>query len=343
MLKVKSINLRPISTYRTELMGIAATLIIFCHAPANGVLMPSVIDKILRSWGGLGVDMFLFLSGIGMYYSLLKRISLKAWYYHRYMRILVPYMVLSIPYYVFRWIVDGGGILMFFENVSTISFWTRHHGAWFVALLFPLYLLTPWISGQIEDGKNRGFSAICLCVCSIIGSLIPSSNSVINNIQMCLGHVPAFIYGYWLGKYVLEDKKIMFHTMIVVSFSSIFLYFVFMYLHIPKDYLLLFPILVLLSFLFRFYPLLPFRSFFFFMGTISLESYLVNIFLPVVLRKLGFLEITNFDSNRYFFYSIVIFVGFVIAYLGHLLSKWILSCCQYYEASNEYEKRKKNV
>ena len=59
-------NLKYLSEYRTPLMGIAALMIVICHAPVYGVSMPAVVAKIVGC-GGLGVDVFLFLSGIGCY------------------------------------------------------------------------------------------------------------------------------------------------------------------------------------------------------------------------------------------------------------------------------------
>lgn len=61
-----------ISRYRTQLMGMASLMIIACHAPASGVLMPPVLANVL-SYGNFGVDIFLLLSGLGLYYSLSKR------------------------------------------------------------------------------------------------------------------------------------------------------------------------------------------------------------------------------------------------------------------------------
>lgn len=63
------INLGIISTYRTELMGLSAISILLCHAPANGVLFPNIFSKVL-SMLVVGVDVFLFLSGVGLWYSL---------------------------------------------------------------------------------------------------------------------------------------------------------------------------------------------------------------------------------------------------------------------------------
>ena len=67
-----SFDLSLISRFRTQLMGIATIMIIACHAPASNVLMPSSIAKLL-SLGNWGVDIFLFLSGVVVYYSLRKR------------------------------------------------------------------------------------------------------------------------------------------------------------------------------------------------------------------------------------------------------------------------------
>lgn len=325
MLKAKSVNLRSISTYRTELMGLAATMIIICHAPANGVLMPTVLEKVLRSWGGLGVDIFLFLSGVGMYYSLQKRVGMKGWYYHRYTRILVPYLVLSIPYYLFHWIVDGGGILIFLENISTISFYTRHEGAWFVAFLIPLYFLTPWIARVIKHINNARFYVFLICILLSVLGIIPFSNGLINNIQVFFRHAPAYILGYWIGKYVYESKVVTFYRLINYLIVVLVLYVVFMYIKMPKNWLIIVPLLLVVIFFIDNTPNSYTNNFLGFMGKISLESYLLNIYLPVVLRKLGYLKIMrDYDPGNYIFYFIVITFGILFAYLGHLVSQSIL-------------------
>lgn len=66
-----TIDLSLLSKYRTELMGFSAIGIIMCHACGNNVAMPSILWQIC-SLGQLGVPIFFLLSGLGMYYSLLK-------------------------------------------------------------------------------------------------------------------------------------------------------------------------------------------------------------------------------------------------------------------------------
>ena len=320
----RQFDLGKVSTYRTELMGVATLMIIFCHAPANGVQMPVLFERLIR-WGGIGVDIFLFLSGVGMYYSLQKKRKLGEWYCHRFLRILVPFLFFSIPYYIFRWFFDNDGIWHFLGNITTLSFWTRHEGAWFVAMLIPLYLLTPWLAYTINRWQKRYVPTLALCALSVLGSMIPTHNEVIRNIQMCLGHIPSFFLGYWIGKYVQSGVRCG-RKMCILGASFLFVtFFVFALLHIPKNWLIVLPLLAAFVVLFDINPATTTNTVFSFLGMISLESYLTNIYLPVVMRKLGikvFFE--TIEPRLYLYYLIIIVIGISLAYLGHMASKRIL-------------------
>lgn len=322
----KSINLQLISKYRTALMGFATLLILLCHAPANGVSMPVLLDRGFR-WMGVGVDFFLFFSGLGMYYSLRSTDNLIEWYKRRYLRILVPYLLLAIPYYTFHMIVEGDSWLHYFGNITTFSFWTRHDSAWFVAMLIPLYLLTPLIAKHIDKSSHRWLPTIVLCVVSVFGASIPTTNAIFENIQVCLGHVPSFFVGYWAAKYVLEQKEIQWKYVILM----LLLYFVILPLyrplHVSSNWMMVLPSSIILAALFDNIGGGIIRSMVF-LGTISLESYLANVFLPVVFRKTGlFDEIYLIDSRNYLFYAIVILIGVLLAYYSHQLCnkclRWI--------------------
>lgn len=65
-------ELEELSNKRTHLMGIATLMIIICHASASHVHMPHWLSK-LMDLGNYGVDIFLFLSGLGLFYSLSKK------------------------------------------------------------------------------------------------------------------------------------------------------------------------------------------------------------------------------------------------------------------------------
>ncbi len=67
---VPRFSLSLLSGYRTELMGISILGVIICHACQHCVL-PPLLRRIL-SLGNICVDLFLFLGGMGMYFSLQK-------------------------------------------------------------------------------------------------------------------------------------------------------------------------------------------------------------------------------------------------------------------------------
>lgn len=71
-----SVRLNDLSKYRTQLMGVSAIMIIVCHAPGSGVVMPSWLGSFL-TLGSFGNDVFLFLSGMGcwsIFFSLYQQI-----------------------------------------------------------------------------------------------------------------------------------------------------------------------------------------------------------------------------------------------------------------------------
>lgn len=158
-----NIDLSIISKYRGELMGISAILILCVHAVGNKVSMPHFICSVL-TLGQLGVDMFLILSGIGMYYSLSNwNGRIVDWYKRRFIRLLLPYFGIAIPYYLFLLISNQIDLPSAIFSISTLSFWFRHDASWFIALLIPLYLITP----LLRKLPNREYG-IWTVLCGII-------------------------------------------------------------------------------------------------------------------------------------------------------------------------------
>lgn len=68
---MSNFELDAISKYRMELMGVSTIFILICHAAGNNVFMPKWLMYMVAQ-GAIGVDLFLFLSGMGLYYSLLN-------------------------------------------------------------------------------------------------------------------------------------------------------------------------------------------------------------------------------------------------------------------------------
>lgn len=140
---MKSFDYQRISRYRNELMGIAAIFILICHAPGNSVMMPSFLAK-LFSYGNVGVDMFLLLSGVGLFYSMEKsNKSLWYWYGKRFIRIFIPYWIITIPYLLFKVCFMAYGMDDVVLNMLTLSYWLSGDGDWYISLIILLYIITP--------------------------------------------------------------------------------------------------------------------------------------------------------------------------------------------------------
>lgn len=141
-----------ISRSRGAIMGVAAILIYFAHAYAYVDL--GAPWRQLFSLGNLGVDIFFLVSGLGLYYSASRmRGPLSAWYKKRFLRVGIPFLLVSVPYYLLcDFVLSDLGCLRFFLDISTLSYWLFHTGAWYVAALVPLYLLVPLWGRLVEAG-----------------------------------------------------------------------------------------------------------------------------------------------------------------------------------------------
>lgn len=140
-------NVQDISEYRGQLMGIATLLVIFGHSVGNGVAMPRWMES-LCGLSSVGVDIFLLVSGLGLWYSLTSlngnnvQQGVRCWYLRRYKRILIPYLII-IGFHCTLSVLHGMPISQALFELSTLSYWVNHQGAWFIAMLIPVYALTP--------------------------------------------------------------------------------------------------------------------------------------------------------------------------------------------------------
>lgn len=325
----EKMGLGNLSTYRTQIMGIAAIMIVLCHAPYYGVEMPSMLRAVIGS-GGLGVDIFLFVSGLGCYYSLKchKDLSWGSWYKKRFVRIFIPYALMQIPIWAYYIVTADFDVTRNLCIFSTVTFWTEHVGAWYVALLLPLYLITPPLYIFLQKvGIHRFKVSIILVVALITVCYLDSGgvdgvlHEIQKNLQWAFKRSASFILGMAIAPYIQENRKV---NPILVILMAVILFFgvhrmisrdIFMdWCKVP---VLLIFILLILNWANKYKK--PY-SFITWMGTASLESYLANIYLCGVMRNLasglGDLPILN---GKYLEYSGVIIFGLFLTYYVNCL------------------------
>ena len=86
-------NWNSLSLYRSELMGVAILMIMFFHiekfhaVSEHPLISQSILYQFIQN-GNSGVDVFAFLSGMGIYFAWSKRPELLSFYRKRVLRIL---------------------------------------------------------------------------------------------------------------------------------------------------------------------------------------------------------------------------------------------------------------
>lgn len=300
-------------------MGIATISILLCHTPANIPSLPSIVSLIFNQFQ-YGVDIFFLLSGLGLFYSLNKHSEgLLSWYRHRFSRLLLPYILISLPF----WLINPkhSGIVECISFLSGFSFWTRHDGAWFIIALMPCYLLSPFLFILFKKTNNHfGIALVLTLLCILICMPQSEDNGVLHNIQFVGQRVPSFILGMWLGPYVAKQKTIQPYFIIVLLLIMAVLMQLFLPKSISKGIFVSFPLIWMCTLI---VPLTHdlFKKILVFFGDISLESYLFNVNLPVFFLRVPFL-CNQPDYSRYI---IALLLGTMLSYIVHMLVKQLNS------------------
>ena len=332
LLKVSDLDLHfeKISTYRGGLMGIATIMIIMCHAASWCTGLPSLVRSILLL-GNLGVDLFLFLSGVGLFFSwgslpstqvqgLNPRIK---WLFRRYVRLLVPYLLISIPFYVLLGCLKDDSLSTIVSNIFTVSYWTRHEGAWYVAMLIPLYLVTPFLF-KLFSGRWKWIWFFLLTFCCLVNVFIRfDTHSFLQNVQFVISRLPCFFLGICIAPCVKGTK--------IVSISPFVFCLVLMALlslaYIAYKSGTVFAVFVVPCLVFMFCILFDVISQSFYdvmslLGSVSLESYLLNIYLPRFFNEFQF---PILKESPFYMYLATIVLGIAGAlFFGGLNKKLVV-------------------
>ena len=323
-MKLAFFHFSELSQKRSKLMGVASLMIIMCHASASNVLMPDLLSRLL-DLGIYGVDIFLFLSGLGLYYSFKKnpitpsgRGGYVGYFKRRYYRVLIPYWIVYIPYcivfFFLGWYTIGDSLLC----LGSLEYWFYHRGAWFVSLILILYLFAPILFKALKSRYKWlytiGIICLIMALCQMKTSE-PINTSINYNIQFVLSRVPSFVIGMALGQMCQESKSVSSFWLIILALCGL----LFMK-YLPQGTCAIWMEMPLLLFLIDVVLKCSEKvgwldKALVFMGGISLESYLMNIslnsLLGAVIKEYGSSAIFY---GRYLQYSIVIFIGTIAAF-----------------------------
>ena len=183
-----------ITKYRKELMGIAALWILFYNCWIINSTVGSAGYKIMhfiKVTGICGVDIFLFLSGIGLMYSMDKH-SWLDFYKRRLSRVFLPMVLIAIVYaFVNKWSL---GVTL--KNLFGITFYTKTINTflWFAVSIMSIYIVFPLYYKLINKFKNR---FLFFAVVIIIWYIFSISNILDNrrDLYQFTNRLPVFLLG----------------------------------------------------------------------------------------------------------------------------------------------------
>lgn len=211
-----------LSKYRAELMGIAIIWVILYHGTATKMIFPEQIDllNIILKCGNNGVDIFLFLSGIGLYYSFSKNPNISEFYKRRIIRVVIPYIFISGFFWILQDIFLEKDIIQFVKDFMLISFWTQGIiRVWYIALILLLYILYPLIYRFLfkkEYCVEQKGIVLIFAVIAFNFVIMREFPVWYDMVEIALTRIPVFILGSICGKYVKAHKKITFNEGLIL-------------------------------------------------------------------------------------------------------------------------------
>ena len=199
------ISLESISRFRSQLMGVAMLWVLLLHMDVDCPFPLNVIKRL----GNCGVDIFLFVSGIGMVYSLSKRTGLLAFYRRRARRIF-PEAMLYIGIYGLICVCSGYyGIPMMVADCLGMGFWLSAKGFnWYYSFILMIYLVVPLMYRLLCGERTRYVWAIAMSAASMVLLFLLNDAAGMVRIQIAFARVSTFVIGMLAGFWLKEGKDL---------------------------------------------------------------------------------------------------------------------------------------
>ena len=217
--------------YRSELMGLAILEVVLYHIFSLGNISKPLLIHAFTSL--LFTRGFLFLSGYSMFHSISKSVGIWSFYQKRFFSLMVPYMIMTIPFSLFVYLEDAhslvpfysggifrpGGWLSFLGGVTSFGYWIEGNfsGMWYVSLTVVLYITVPllYILGKRFSSQVLliGFTIISLVIKIMIQYFF---NSYYKVISVSLEDVSFFFIGFYFAKIIVMKEEISYHIFLLL-------------------------------------------------------------------------------------------------------------------------------
>ncbi|MBO5538356.1 MAG: acyltransferase [Prevotella sp.] len=213
-----NLPLAHISRYRGELMGAAMVFIVLFH-----VWLPRTDAFFgLRRTGNIGVDIFFFLSGMGLWFAWTKlraaggstfRSALSTFYRRRFLRIYPAWLIMASLYYVPDYLNHGGHSATLTDLLGDIlinwDFWLHDELTfWYIPATLMLYLFAPFYMELVRRLPLYRWLPVAMVMwCAIVQWVVPIHQAV-GHIEIFWSRVPIFFIGINMGEMIRRRDEL---------------------------------------------------------------------------------------------------------------------------------------
>lgn len=214
-------NWNALSKNRTFIYGFSILWIMVFHVydKATTSEIADWVSTIIIRNGNIGVDIFLFLSAISLYFAMKKmeekgEASLWAFYKKRFAKVLPVYVFLCLPFLYFERIIGQHSWKYVFLNATGLNEHVSRY--WYVFCILVCYLIYPFYYRLIVSGKKKvawgiliGYALAMLVWCYIDQESFMYS-------EVALTRIPVFLLGALMGEKVYNKETI--HPAVLLTF-----------------------------------------------------------------------------------------------------------------------------
>ena len=225
-------NTKLLSKYKTTIMAVAIIMVTLHHFSFNVDRLPLDAFNLAVKEAMVVVDVFMLLSGFGIYISLSKsNRTYQEYIKRRALRLLPAYYPIIVVYLILGWTQGNLTLREVVSNLTFTAYWNGYlrHFNWYITAIVLFYLIAPFIFSFISKARNRGLSTLMLCLAIAIFNL----GFIGLNGYTIIARLPIFVYGMYLGsRYMNQDEKPENKTWIayvIISLLCLGIYFVLMY------------------------------------------------------------------------------------------------------------------
>lgn len=335
-----------LSKYRNVLMGLQIILIIIFHftEDAYSVRDSHLIYLFYKYIRSSGVDMFLLLSGIGLYFSWKRKPEAKVFYIKRFTRILIPYFIIAVPAWIWLDIFyEYKGWTVFVQDLFFITFFTEGtRWFWYILIASFCYWIFPYVYTVVETTADRisaQMRVLLLCVTStvIVMLLQLYSNELYKYMSIAVTRIPAFLIGVLIGKAVYEKRKVTVSRVCLMAVLAVVIAWPFqmvsskiigVYSRAFLNYVLSLVFVLILAYLSGRKSMIANKlhgitvTVFSWFGKYTLELYLIHVMVRKVMKNIGLP--TYRLSNEVLLIIISIILSLIVNKLAEYIQKRII-------------------